>query len=495
MHADLSITRIGMVLLLALPGAGAAADIGSSEAVSLLDRPMWVLEVSQQAYLMEREPLTFCVDPDWLPFEAIDEAGRYVGMGADFLALMEQRGALELELLITDSWSETLQRARDGDCDFLPLAMATPGREQYLTFSEPYLETPSVLATRSDGPYVRDIAAVTHQPLGIMKDFSFVEIYRQRYPDINLVEVDSYEQGIEGVIEGRLFGLLGNMASIRYAIRESGNGQVKINGRLEGDSRLSVAVRQDKPELLAIFQTLVASISAAERQVIINHWYGQTSGVAAADTQRLSMMWALLVLVSLSIVLLLYWGYRLRLLNRGLEATNQRLTHLNRTDALTGLFNRLHFDDCLAQAMTRAKRNNTRLSVAMIDLDHFKRLNDQYGHAFGDHCLKALSRIMKHMLQRGTEVVARYGGEEFVVLSEGSDAEAFVAQLAHFRREVAASRMCFGGNEAGLSVSIGVYTAIPRLNESAMRFLLKADVALYEAKAEGRNRLVDHSPR
>jgi len=466
------------------------AEIRPSKSLLLLDLNLSVLSSEQKAYLESREPLRYCVDPDWLPFEAIDQDGKYVGVGADLLMLMKKRGQLSLTFVPSQRWSETLELAREKRCDFLPLVMKTPARSEYLNFTEPYLETPSVIAARPDAGHLSSLAEIGHHPLAIMRDFSFVEIYRQRYPDINLIEVDSYAEGLERVASGELFGMLGNMASISHVIKSMGNENVVIGGRIAGDSQLSVAVRNDDPQLLEIFQTLADSISSAEKQVILNAWSGYQYG----SESEVDLMPAALGLVLMGLVLLAYWGYRLRLLNAGLVQANLKLTELNRHDTLTGLCNRAFFDDCLDQALARCKRRGAVLSVAMIDLDHFKRLNDEYGHAFGDYCLREVSGLMEGMLQRGTETVARYGGEEFVVMSEGEAPHIFAEHLESFRQRVAAMELEFAGATASLSVSIGLHSRVPNRDDSSMAYLLAADQALYKAKSQGRNCLVDCSP-
>ncbi len=469
---------LATAMTLASPASGGEGEIPAADRVPLT--------AEQRRWLEENQPLRLCVDPDWLPFEAIDRRGRHVGMGADFMDLMTARAGIETELLETEDWPETLQRARQGDCDVLPLAMETSGRAEFLNFTEPYLETPSVIATLDSRGHISDLSKVSHLPLGIMRDFSFVEIYREQYPRINLVEVDSYEDGVAGVQSGQLFGMLGNMASIGYAIQQMRAPNVKISGRIDGDSRLSVATRKDEPMLAEVFEAAVASLSPRDRQEIINAWYQ----VQFEEGRNYTLFAGALAVMVLIFLAGLFWGYRLRTVNLGLEQANRQLTELTRKDSLTGLYNRAYLDVRLSHALAHCRRNRSLLSVAMLDLDHFKQINDSLGHAFGDQCLRRVSDLLREYFQRATETVARYGGEEFVVLCEENHAEQFIAQLERFRLMVASEPVAFEGQSTFLTVSIGLWSAVPGSGDSALDCLLRADAALYEAKHQGRNRLI-----
>lgn len=173
-----------------------------------------------------------------------------------------------------------------------------------------------------------------------------------------------------------------------------------------------------------------------------------------------------------------------------LETANAKLREISTTDPLTGLCNRRLFDETLTKEYARAFREEYPITVFMIDIDHFKSLNDTYGHAFGDTCLKQVADCLQQNLKRPPDLPARFGGEEFVVMLPNTDSEggARVAELV--RGAVAGLRFSQGGEEVSLSVSIGVATEIPGKRSTGGRELLaRADACLYQAKAAGRNRV------
>ncbi len=173
--------------------------------------------------------------------------------------------------------------------------------------------------------------------------------------------------------------------------------------------------------------------------------------------------------------------------------SNIRLSELSKTDGLTGLKNRRAFDESLKEELCRAQRMHYPLSLVLLDIDHFKRINDEYGHPAGDYCLQQLAVCMQKSVGRVSDTLARYGGEEFaVILPDTATADAFhVAE--QIRQAVLLQDVVFEGVHIPLTVSAGVCTG-ERTDKSvgAEKLLALADKALYAAKNGGRNR-VEHA--
>jgi diguanylate cyclase (GGDEF) domain len=176
---------------------------------------------------------------------------------------------------------------------------------------------------------------------------------------------------------------------------------------------------------------------------------------------------------------------------RQLKAANEMLQNLSLLDGLTGIANRRHFDQGLLQESRRAQRENTPLSLIILDIDYFKTFNDTYGHLKGDDCLKMVASILKQTLKRPGDFPARYGGEEFaVVLPNTNDAGAAViaeelrasierAEIPHI------NSLCADH----ITVSLGVVTRFQGQAHTSDDMILAADRALYSSKHEGRNRV------
>lgn len=156
-------------------------------------------------------------------------------------------------------------------------------------------------------------------------------------------------------------------------------------------------------------------------------------------------------------------------------------------DYLTGALNRRGMDEALEREFSRADRHNTTLCVAMLDIDHFKKLNDTLGHATGDQALKHLARVLKDVL-RPTDVLARYGGEEFIIILPATPQQEAVKAVTRVQRELTKNFFMHNNERVLITFSAGVAERKP--GEAAGDVIPRADVALYKAKHSGRNQVI-----
>ncbi|VVD91650.1 diguanylate cyclase [Pandoraea communis] len=171
-------------------------------------------------------------------------------------------------------------------------------------------------------------------------------------------------------------------------------------------------------------------------------------------------------------------------------STAARLVNLSVTDGLTGLSNRRALDAKLAREWRRAKRSGSPFSVLFVDIDHFKHLNDEYGHSFGDSVLRAVAKNIGGHIRREADMVARYGGEEFAVVLPDTDAAGAAAVAEQVRRDVERLHIAHVGSAAGqITVSVGAATGVAGACDSADAVLKAADEQLFIAKQSGRNRV------
>lgn len=439
----------------------------------------------ERAYLQARQPIRMCVAPDWMPIEGIDRDGRHTGVAADFIRLMARRGGLSIQLVRTRTWEESFALGQRRQCDIFSLLMDSPSRRAFLDFTTPYLEIPGVIATSVNVPFVASLEQVKGKRLGHMRGFAGVELLRLQHPGIHLLEVTSYEEGLTKVQNGELYGFIGNMMSIGHVLQENKISDVKIAGRIGHDNRMSVATRNDEPMLHQIFQKLVDSIRPEERQEIMNHWLA----VRFEQGFNYRLFWQVMAVVALIGALTLFWAAKLRRVNAELRAANQRLAHISRHDALTGLYNRMHFDDVIGATMRRCARNRLTMTLAMIDLDRFKEINDTFGHPFGDACLRHVAAVLQKSFCNDSDTAIRYGGEELAVINAGVPSPKMIERLETFRRTVDESVVALNGLQSRLTLSIGVWSGVPAMKDRAERLLEQADAALYRAKGSGRNQV------
>jgi len=170
--------------------------------------------------------------------------------------------------------------------------------------------------------------------------------------------------------------------------------------------------------------------------------------------------------------------------------------NLSVEDVLTGLGNRRHFNNVLLQEWQRSARQQLPLGFMILDIDHFKKVNDTYGHVSGDAVLKAVATILKNSVSRSTDHVARWGGEEFAVILYETDLVGTMTVAEKIRKSIESAVFAITDNvTVGITISIGVHCIISEADSAytLKSFISDTDAALYEAKNQGRNRVVAFS--
>jgi|GEM_PF-269724 len=172
-----------------------------------------------------------------------------------------------------------------------------------------------------------------------------------------------------------------------------------------------------------------------------------------------------------------------------LESANRELAEKNTQDDLTGLFNRRFYDQKIMAEYRRSKRNLTPLSLVVIDIDHFKQVNDNYGHLAGDHCIAWLGKLIRQCLRRSSDMGFRYGGEEFCLLLPETDSQGAFALAEELRLSISNSPVIYQNQTLKLTASCGISTYQQQKNITPEHLFAAADQALYEAKRNGRNQV------
>jgi len=172
-----------------------------------------------------------------------------------------------------------------------------------------------------------------------------------------------------------------------------------------------------------------------------------------------------------------------------LEESNQRLSELSNKDSLTGIANRRCFDSTLEHEYSRLSRSNSKLSIILFDIDHFKEYNDYYGHVMGDECLRKIGRALECCISRSVDLAARYGGEEFACILPDTDIHAAVKTAERIRQGIHDLKIEHKKSSVSkfVTASFGVTTVQYSPEISPVDIITMADKLLYKAKVSGRN--------
>ena len=279
------------------------------------------IELTQEEslYLQNKKEIKICVDPSWMPFEKIDD-DKYMGIVADYMNLFSKKIDIPFSLIKTTTWVEALERAKNRECDILPLAEKTPNRSKYFNFSTPYISVPVVIATKVGIPFIDDFEQIKDKKLGVVKGYSLFERLTALYPNINFIEVYSLEDGLKQVESNKIFGLIDSSITINHAIQKNYIGTLSITGKFKFKMNLSVATRSDEKILQNIFEKLVLSVDKATKQKILNNWVN----ILFQKSVDYTIVWKIALLSLLIILVGLYWNRRLSILNKQLELEKQK---------------------------------------------------------------------------------------------------------------------------------------------------------------------------
>lgn len=278
------------------------------------------LSQEEEQYLSKKQQITMCIDPDWLPLEAIVN-GRHVGMTAEYMEIFSKTIGIPISVVPTKSWPQTINYAKQRKCDILSLAMATPERESYMTFTSPYLNIPLVMATKIETPFFDDIAAITGKKIGMVKGYAFNELLRARYPAMQVVDVTSVDSGLEKVAQGEIFSFVGSLATVGYSIQKNFTGELKVSGKFDDRWNLSIGARNDEPLLADIFEKAIAAIEPAKQQEILNNWIA----VRFEQGTDYNLFWKIFPFALAAILVLLYRNYTLNRYTKKLKQQNKEI--------------------------------------------------------------------------------------------------------------------------------------------------------------------------
>ena len=428
----------------------------------------------ENAYLKQKGVIKLCVDPNWMPFEGIKD-GQYIGMLADYFDLVREKTNLKIEVYPTKTWDESINAIKNRKCDIIGSASPTPERLKYMDFTDTYMKSPIVLVTKMDKTFMDNIDDIVGKKIGITKSYAIAEILRAKYPDINIVDVQSIQDGMKRVESGELYGYVDNLGVTVANIRKDFHGTLKVSARLNINDDLTIGSRSDEPMLNSIFQKVVHTIDEAKVRHILNEWISVKESVKV----DYAFLWKIAFGILLVFAIITFYNYRLRL-------NNKKLLELSREDVLTKIGNRLRLNEILADQYMYTNRYRVTCGIILVDIDDFKKVNDNHGHLEGDEVLKKFAATLLANI-RETDKLGRWGGEEFLIVCPNTNEENLMNVAELLRKKI--ENTSFGENIGTITCSIGI--SVFDGDKTIEEILDKADRGLYDAKGKGKNRVIN----
>lgn len=443
------------------------------------------LTPDEREFLAEKKTISFCVSPDRMPLEAYQHE-QLTGMTVDFLEIFSERLGVSFAMSPTNSWTESLAKIKAGECEILPMVNETPERKEYLDFTSAYLNYNVVIVTREKDGFIGGLEDFSGKRVGVPESSFAWDVVRLKYPEVLFVPLEDLEQGVLQLSSGELDAILLSLPVATYHIRHMGLTNLKVAGYSGLQDTIRIGVAKSDTPLHSIMSKLVRAIPEKQVDSIYQKW------ITATFENRIdySLLRKIVAVIAVILMIGIIWiGQLMRLNKRIAQAHNDlaiksiELERMSVTDPLTGLCNRRYIDNRLDAEIVRHVRYEHQLSVILIDLDHFKQVNDVFGHQEGDLVLTKFAEILTKCI-RNSDVAGRWGGEEFLVISPENDEKGAAVQAENIRKELAAVPFELSGQQ---TASFGI--AVLRPGEDSDDLIRRADAAMYAAKEKGRNRV------
>lgn len=443
------------------------------------------LSIEEKSFLKKIKVIKKCVDPLWMPLEEIDKNGQHIGVIADILHIVEEKIDIKTQLVPTKSWSESMQKLKSRECDIVTSDTADGATVDFYIKTKPYLEDRNVYITRKSTPLQLDFTAIKNKRIGIPKGYPSIELINKAYGKVNFVEVANVDEGLLMLSKGEIYAFTDLLSICSYSMQKQVLTNLKVAGHLDISFPTVMAVRSDMPELVNILNKVFETID----KTTINSLYAKWLKLEYDVTMDWKILIKYIILALLLLSFILFWVHKLYLLNCKLNKANMQLELLNETDALSKMKNRNFAMFHLPALIKLAHRNHLSLSIAILDIDHFKHINDTHGHDVGDQCIIAISDKMHTIFRREDDWIIRYGGDEFVLICIGMLKIKFLKKLNLLRSEIA-NLTLKTKKEINCSVSIGyIYHPLsPKKWHEGL--IADADKKLYQAKQSGRNKII-----
>lgn len=273
------------------------------------------LNKKEKEYLLKNKNIRYCIDPNYPPFEEL-LGGKYVGVGADMVNIISSSLHTSFELVLTNSWKESLEFIKENKCNVLPMINKSYNDVAFLNFSDPIFQYDLAVVTRNNVSYINKIEKLKNKKIGISKDLTLFYLLKKKYPYLNIIFVESIEEGLQKVSDHKLFAVVETIPSIGNLIQKRYIGKLKISGTIEEKLLFSIGVEKEKEILLRILNKTIAEISTKTKQDIMNKW---NSYIYEDNLEYIKILKIVLIVGGIIFVLFMYRQYLLKKNNQKLE--------------------------------------------------------------------------------------------------------------------------------------------------------------------------------
>ncbi|WKY47688.1 diguanylate cyclase [Eubacteriaceae bacterium ES3] len=471
MRAKEAIATLILVLVVCL----SSVPVRGEELLSTSDQGLSfdeeiILSQEEQDWLAEGHVVRIRIG-QWMPFMIIDDEENVSGISVDYIEGIFNKYDIQYEWVVDRySFTDALGEIRDkGSIDMMPTVAITEERMTYMLFTDIYISSPWVIFTQNE-EFISSLEDLRGKTVAVPEGYVITDLIQEDYPDIELKVISGGNMGgncLQLLSTGQVDAYVGNLTVGSYIINTRGYNNVKVAAPTEyGNHENAMGIRSDWPELVSIINKELETVDESERNNLYSQWMSvrYEHGIRLFDIIK----WSFLAFIAVGVGF--FFFYR----------RNRRLKRLSMTDQMTGLFNHGAIFEILNTEITASKRYGEPLTILLFDIDDFKRINDQYGHAEGDKVIKNIAESLKQAV-RESDFVGRYGGEEFLVITPRNTAE---SATGIYWRFVESINKLYNEGDFIVTASCGI---AEYNGQDIDDFIKLVDKRLYEAKAKGKN--------
>jgi polar amino acid transport system substrate-binding protein len=428
----------------------------------------------EKIYLKKYKTLKVGIVKDLFPLDFQDQLSNHAGISHDILKIIAQKTGLNFQK-VYDSLDNLIVALEDNKIDFI---ISIPSIEHpSFYFTDAFIDFEESLFVRENTKKLDKIGIFT---LTKEQFKTKQKLILERFKDKEVVNFTNIDEAITKLRKKNIDALFAPKQSVYDTLNKNNIQDIELSfpDQILENNSLHVAVKKEADTLYSILEKSIKSIPLETSQELKNRWKPFVVQ-ESFDWRKVYLSFGILIFV----VLILTYKHN------HIKKLNKKLQDLSSKDALTNLYNRRYFGE-IAQSISQiASRKHLPLSFVMLDVDDFKKINDTYGHSFGDKVLQEIATILLETTRK-SDIVARYGGEEFVILLPDTTKEGAKSIANKIQTHLRKKTFHLANTPLKVSMSIGISCINPDDKTTIEMLYKEADLAMYKAKSQGKNCIV-----
>ena len=436
------------------------------------------------------EKLKVIVPKDWKPYYYINEDNKVDGYSIEMFDLIAKKIKINYEYVVVDNWLEGLTLMQNGEADLTPNIGISKKRAEYLIFSQPTDTFSLRLFKRKSFFDLNTNKDVKNKKIGIVS-LNACEKYITKEITTDIKRYKDFVLLVDALLSGEVDAICYPDLLMNVKLKELNlSNKVSSFGEPFCEVKRGVGISLDQFKLLPLIDDAISELKInGEYQRVYSKWFSFDDNIEFTQGELIFISFLIFVSFLFIIFNIFYFTNKKRwLLTRNdlekeLKDKTKELTELSITDKLTGIYNRSKLDEVILNRIEVSKRTKEEFYVVMVDIDFFKKVNDEYGHLVGDDVLVEFTNIIKNNIRK-IDIFGRWGGEEFLIISPNYNIN-ILQEIKRIKERISEHKFKVIGNK---TASFGITSY--KENDTLESIIKRADEALYEAKANGRNAIV-----